>query len=109
MSNNYTLDELTQKIAGWGVNRGILPNGDKSAQYYKTLEEVDELKIAIDEYDRVEAKDAIGDIFVTLVMQAECWGFTMEECVNQAWNEIKDRKGKMVNGQFLKAEDYDAL
>lgn len=105
--SNDSIDVLTDKIHSWGINKGILPNGDRYKQFQKTQEEVYELEDAIRDSDAHEAKDAIGDIFVTLVMQADCWGFTMQECIEQAWNEIKDRKGKMVDGQFIK--DYNLL
>lgn len=49
-------------------------------------------------------KDAIGDIFVTLVIQSEMHGFSLNECVAKAWNEIKNRKGQMIDGQFVKDE-----
>ena len=49
--------------------------------------------------------DAIGDIYVTLVMQTGVWGLEMEECVEYAYTQIKDRKGKMVDGIFVKEEE----
>ena len=33
------------------------------------------------------------------------YGTTLEACLEIAWNEIKDRKGKMVDGVFVKEED----
>ena len=33
------------------------------------------------------------------------YGTTLEACLELAWNEIKDRKGKMVDGVFVKEED----
>ncbi len=97
-----TLDSLEMKIVQWGGDKGILPDPDPVAQYEKTVEEVNELKEAIIFSDEHEVKDAIGDIFVTLVMQAQAWGYSMSECVEQAYNQIKDRKGQMVDGQFVK-------
>ena len=49
-----------------------------------------------------EEQDAIGDILVTVTMQAEAWNFTMEECVQAAYDVIKRRTGKMVDGKFVK-------
>ena len=48
------------------------------------------------------AQDAIGDIMVTLVIQARFWNLNLVECVEAAWQEIKDRKGQMIAGQFVK-------
>lgn len=95
-------DEL---ITQWGIDRNILgPTGEgtKHAQKEKTYEELCELSDAIRSNDLELARDAIGDIYVTLVMQAALWDFTMDECIAQAWHQIKDRKGKMVNGVFVK-------
>ena len=91
----------------WGIDRnliGSIGEATRLSQYRKTHEEVGELLEAI-ELENVElAKDAIGDIYVTLVLQAHMWGLTMDECIEAAWNEIKDRKGKMVDGIFVKRE-----
>ena len=81
------------------------------AQLDKTIEEVKELEAAImnaltlpKELKNNEIKDAIGDIYVTLVMQAGVWGLEIEECGEYAYTQIKDRKGKMVKGVFVKEE-----
>jgi hypothetical protein len=84
------------------LDKGILPNPDKMAQYYKTCEEVAELDDAILTDNREEAIDAIGDIVVTLIMQCSAWDTTLEECAQQAYDVISKRTGKMVNGQFVK-------
>ena len=94
-----------QDIINWGVARNLIgPTGEGTMerQLEKTYEEVEELECAIDDNDKSAAKDAIGDIYVTLVMQAQLWGLSMTECVDAAWDQIKDRKGRMVNGVFVK-------
>lgn len=102
-----------QDIIQWGIDRNILgPTGEgtKTGQQKKTEEEVREIydAILIESLDlkgvntTMMAMDAIGDTYVTLVMQAQMWGLTMEECIEAAWNQIKDRKGRMVNGIFVK-------
>lgn len=96
------LNKLEDKIVKWGEDKGILPNPDPIAQFNKTAEEMSELAAAVVQQDVEEIKDAIGDIFVTLVMQTRAWGLDMETCVEKAYREIKDRKGKMVDGQFVK-------
>lgn len=97
-----TLDDLESKIIQWGYDKGILPNGIAEKQLEKTLEEVNELKDAVAEKNLDEIKDAIGDIVVTLVMQAAVQGTTLRECVEQAYDVISKRTGKMIDGLFVK-------
>ena len=94
-----------QDIIQWGIERNLIgPTGEatKPGQLRKTEEEVGELALAIFKNDAKEARDAMGDIIVTLVMQAQMWGLTMEECIEAAWQEIRDRKGRMTGGVFVK-------
>lgn len=95
-------------IIQWGVDRNLVgKTGEttKLAQYRKTHEETGELLEAIEHENKDLAKDAIGDVYVTLVLQAELWGLSMHECIEHAWHEIKDRKGKLINGVFVKQGD----
>jgi NTP pyrophosphatase (non-canonical NTP hydrolase) len=94
--------ELEACVETWGQERGIIVNGTKNAQALKTLEECTELLVALENKDENGTKDAIGDIVVTLILQCKMNNWTLEECLEGAWNEIKDRQGKMVNGQFVK-------
>jgi len=96
------VNKLIADIEQWGLDKGILPNPAKTAQYLKTLEEVKELCDAIVSDNREEVIDAIGDIVVTLIMQTHAWDVTLEQCVQQAYDTISKRTGKMVNGQFVK-------
>jgi NTP pyrophosphatase (non-canonical NTP hydrolase) len=97
-----SLDTLTGQIDKWGYDKGILPNPKPEKQFDKTMEEVGELQDAIITNDREEVKDAIGDIVVTLIMQTHAWDLTLVECVEQAYNVISKRTGKMVDGIFVK-------
>lgn len=99
--------ELIELVKEWGVNKGITHNGSdanfmRDKQADKTQEELDELFEAIRYEDKEEAKDAIGDIIVTLIMQAEWWDLEIEECLQAAYDVISKRKGEMVDGQFVK-------
>lgn len=96
------MQALEEKIVDWGHEKGILPNPDPVAQFKKTLEEVEELAIGIDNKDVAEVKDAIGDIIVTLIMQAEAWDLNIQECMQSAYDEIKGRTGSMIDGVFVK-------
>lgn len=89
-------------IVKWGYDKGILPNPDKLKQASKTQEELLEMIEAINNNDREEVKDAIGDQIVTLIMQAQAWDLTILECIEAAYGVISKRTGKMVDGVFVR-------
>ena len=100
------LDELDEKISDWGLARGIIKNSTAKDQYLKLVSEVGELGDAIAKEDEDGLVDAIGDVFVCLLMIAECEGHTVEYCVGKAWNQIKDRTGYLTpDGVFVKDDD----
>jgi len=94
--------ELETAIEVWAEEKGILAKATPIKQAMKTQEELTELCNAILNDDRDEIKDAIGDIVVTLIIQAKMQGMTIEECLNAAYDVISKRTGQMVNGQFIK-------
>jgi len=94
--------ELEHAVEEWAKNKGILDKATPMAQALKTLEETTELCTAINANDRSEIIDAMGDIMVTLIIQAKMQDITLEECLESAYNVISKRTGKMVNGQFVK-------
>lgn len=105
------MKQLLQNIRQWGIDRNIIGSNGKSnplKQHEKTQEEVDELLDAIKTLNRPEVADAIGDIVVTLVLQADMWGLDFEECVQGAYSTIANRTGKIVDGIFIKDDDTEA-
>lgn len=97
-------DELTGLIAAWGQKHGI-DNPDK--QTVKLMEEVGELahEISRCQYNSKATEDAIGDIGVVLIILADILGYDFVDCLELAYNEIKDRTGKTVDGSFIKTSD----
>lgn len=95
---------ITNKIEQWVVDRNI-NTGDPRVQICKTMEELGELASALSKNKKEEAKDAIGDVVVTLIAIAMQLNLQFDECVEFAYNQIKDRKGKLVNGIFVKEQD----
>lgn len=89
-------------IRKWADDRNLIQGATPAAQYQKLLEEVGELGRALIEDDAEKVKDGIGDCAVVLTILASQCGMTLEECMDAAYEEIKDRKGKMVNGIFVK-------
>ena len=89
-------------IREWAEERGLYDKGDVKTQALKLVEEVGETCRAILKGNDMEAIDGIGDCVVVLVNLAELVGEPIEGCIDQAYYEIKNRTGKMVNGTFKK-------
>ena len=93
--------ELNNKVIQWAKERDILKI-DPIRESLKTSEELLELQNAIMTNDKEEIIDAIGDITVSLIIQSEMQGLDFTDCLNSAFNVIKNRTGKIINGQFVK-------
>jgi phosphoribosyl-ATP pyrophosphohydrolase len=91
-----------QSIRDWAEERGIYQKGDAKTQYIKLMEEAGELAKAILKSDEEEFVDAIGDCVVVLVNLAKLKGYNIEDCINSAYDVIAKRKGKMIDGTFVK-------
>lgn len=104
-----------RKVEQWGEDRNLIRGSTPLKQVNKTSEEVNELTAALGAMEWATtpdgavpsmiveaAADAIGDVTVTLIIIAKQLGLSFEECLAGAYNEIKDRKGRMVNGVFVK-------
>jgi NTP pyrophosphatase (non-canonical NTP hydrolase) len=89
-------------IRFWAEDRGLYKGGDTKTQALKLVEEVGETCRAILKEDYEEITDGIGDCVVVLTNLAELHGVSIENCIEEAYNEIKNRKGKMVNGTYKK-------
>jgi len=94
--------KVFKNIRSWAEERGIYAKGDPKTQYVKLIEEVGELAKAILKDDKKEQIDAIGDSIVVLTNLAHLLGFKVEDCIDAAYDEIKNRKGSMQNGTFVK-------
>jgi len=89
-------------IRDWADERGLYENGDAKTQALKLVEEVGETCRAILKEDHDEVIDGIGDCIVVLTNLAELVGVPIEDCIAAAYDEIKNRKGKMANGTYVK-------
>lgn len=98
----YETEGIYSKIRLWATERGIYDKGDSKTQYIKLMEEAGELAKALLNSDEPEIKDAIGDMVVVLTNLAHLSGMTIEDCVESAYQVIAKRKGKMINGTFVK-------
>ncbi|MCP4987456.1 MAG: hypothetical protein GY928_15790 [Colwellia sp.] len=92
-------------IRKWARDRGIYASGDLKTQYVKLQEESGELAKALLDRDDAEIQDAIGDMVVVLTNLAELSQMRIEDCIDAAYDEISTRKGKMINGTFVKEDN----
>ena len=99
---NGVEENVYDLIRLWAAEKGIYTKGYSKTQYIKLLEETGELAKALLNNDKPEIIDAIGDIVVVLTNLAKLEDLKIEECVVSAYDVIKNRKGKMINGTFVK-------
>jgi len=97
-------DELILQVGNWAFDKGLVKRENASKQMIKVMEEVGETAGALLKGNETELKDGIGDSFVTLIILAEQLGYTPQECLEAAWEEIKNRKGETKDGVFVKDE-----
>jgi NTP pyrophosphatase (non-canonical NTP hydrolase) len=95
-------DNIFDCIRAWADERGLYDKGDVKTQYIKLMEETGEIGRAILKNDTAELVDGIGDAVVVLTNLAELAGVPIEDCIQEAYNVISKRKGKMINGTFVK-------
>lgn len=99
-------DELVKAVIRWGRDRNI---SDPKSQLNKVIEEVGEIahEVSRDRYGK-DFRDAIGDTLVTVIILADIASANPMACLELAYKEIKDRKGKTVCGNFIKEEKGNA-
>ena len=90
------------KIRLWADDRGLYHKGDPKTQTLKLMEEAGEICRAVLKKDEPEIIDGIGDCVVVLTNLAHLCNTSIEECIDAAYDEIKNRTGKMSNGTFKK-------
>ena len=95
------LNELTDKIRIWATERG-LDEAQPEKQILKLVEEIGELAEGLAKGNLDEVIDSIGDSYVVLTILAMQLDLNIEDCIDAAYDEIKDRKGAMKNGVFVK-------
>ena len=101
---SWNQNERFELIRKWATERGIYDKGNSHTQYVKLIEEAGELAAALLNKDPYFIKDAIGDMVVVLTNLAALEGMQIESCIDSAYNEIANRKGKMINGTFVKEQ-----
>ena len=100
--------ELIQAVRDWAEEKGIFEKATVQTQMEKFLEEVEELKEELTAYNKYSNQHVMlemGDVLVTLIILAEMHNFSIFEALQMAYDKISKRKGKMVDGKFVKEEN----
>jgi len=96
------MDELVKKVEQWHYDRNLIDGATDKDQVLKLLQELGELSDNVCKGNDI--RDDIGDMLVVMINILARNKLTLEECLDVAYNDIKDRKGKMVDGIFVKEE-----
>lgn len=95
--------DYEMKILQWAEARRIIPNSTPETQLLKAMSEMGELADATIKGDRLDVMDAVGDVMVCLVNYCALQDINLVDCMELAYEQIKDRKGTLLpNGVFVK-------
>jgi NTP pyrophosphatase (non-canonical NTP hydrolase) len=97
-----SIEPWQEAIWAWATERNLIDGSTIEGQLDKLAEEMQELRDAIAKHDSKETQDAIGDMVVVLTVICEKLDLSLRHCMSAAYDEIKDRRGKIVDGQFVK-------
>lgn len=98
-------EELHELIIDWAYERNIIDAKKTPKQFMKVTEELGELAEGINKDNQGKIEDSLGDILVTLIILSRDLGVDLLNCLRGAYDVIKDRKGKTINGVFVKESD----
>ena len=96
------MNNTPEQVVQWASNKGLIEDSTWEAQYIKFAEEKDELMVALMAKDADAIEDELGDCLIVLTVIAAQQGLTIEQCYKRAYNKISKRKGKTINGIFVK-------
>ena len=103
VDENYLVSQLDSLIRQWHRDRNLIEGSSDKDQYMKLIQEAGELSDSI--CKGKDIRDDIGDMMVVLINIMERNGLSLTECLDVAYNDIKDRRGRMVDGVFVKEAD----
>jgi NTP pyrophosphatase (non-canonical NTP hydrolase) len=99
------IDTMNELIIKWAVERGLDKPENATKQLTKAMEELGELSAGINKQDRDKQIDSLGDLQVVLIILAKQLGIDYIGSLESAYEVIKNRTGKTINGVFVKSED----
>ena len=100
------MNELIKQVEQWSKDKN-LDKGNPDRQALKFYEEAGEVGAALSRNKLDDLKDGIGDTVVTLIILAQQHGWSLQECLQYAYDEISKRKGRTINGTFIKESDLN--
>ena len=100
----YPLEMHVKNVVKWHQDRNLIEGSTDKDQALKLLQELGELSDSI--CKGKDISDDIGDMLVVMINIVERNNLTLTHCLQEAWIDIKDRKGKMVDGIFVKEDDF---
>ena len=113
--NNKSFGELKELVLEWADDKDLLHEENADKQFMKFVEEVFEFKTEMDLWcthseilssiNKEHMEDEMGDIFVTLIILCEDLGIDPIVCLEMAYKKISKRRGRTINGTFVKSED----
>ncbi len=93
---------LEKKVLEWSDDNNIAKDSTAKDQLLKSMEELGELVGATIKDNRSKIIDGYGDVLVTLIIGSNLQGLELEDCLEYAYNEIKNRTGTIQDGIFVK-------
>ncbi len=99
------IDNLVDKIRQWHHDRNLIEGSTDKDQTLKLLQELGELSDSV--CKGKDIRDDLGDMMVVMINIMERNDLDMVDCLEKAWDDIKDRKGRMVDGIFVKEDDLE--
>ena len=99
------MKDLITKVQQWAIDRNLVGGSNAKSQFHKLIQECGELSDSI--CKGKDASDDIGDIMVVLIIMCQQLGLDLTECLAVAYDDIKDRKGIMRDGVFIKEADLE--
>jgi hypothetical protein len=97
------LASLTERVIQWHRDRNLIGGSSDKDQVLKLLQELGELSDSVCKNNDI--KDDIGDMLVVMLNICERNNVSLFDCLKVAYNDIKDRRGRMVDGIFVKEDD----
>jgi NTP pyrophosphatase (non-canonical NTP hydrolase) len=98
-------DKLQKQVVQWASDRNLINGCTARDQFHKLIQEAAELSDNL--CKGKDVRDDFGDILVVLIIMAKQCNVDLTNCLEIAYEDIKDRKGVMKNGVFIKEESLE--